>query len=978
MRKANTLYVLAAEICTHLTHRQVPWTLENPRNSLFWWVPAVDDLQHLQGVQDTVFQHCMHGGHRDKHTRLRCWPTGAFTTLYSMCDGQHEHKPWGAYGPGKFATADEAEFPDLLCQRIATQVLLAIDVRPRATCDAPTTAMIPTDVTPVVPSTVSPRPQVPTLCDVAAFVSADTTSSVHSAATPRPLVRAHARSAGVQPRGLASQPVMNEFRAVALLRVPREHLQTARNIVNTRPHSWLDTPLPKGTKVLSLVEPECGECGSDSDRSDSKEALSNTGEAQQGFLKVGIPWTPGEFVRQSLQCEHPFAKLELDDDLLRTVFRILTRSKEATRSARDQALAFWRNRATELESAELQLREQVHCDVRPSVSQKNVLLFRDLLTKVNFPNPERVAHAMAVGFPLSGDIQRTEVFPELHRPAEAHITDLWRTAQEAQADLQSTLGRSQDPELDEAVTSTTLEEVERGWLRGPFTPKQLDDRHGRWVAARRFGIRQGDSTRVIDDYSEFGQNSTVGTFEKIDTGGVDVLANLVRGVLSAVGNDCRDISLELSDGTYLEGELHEDWSEVDARTLLGKVWDLSKAYRQLARSPAHASISIVGVWNSRTSRVELYEQLVLPFGSTASVYDFNWIARALQKILVVEFDVLTIHYFDDFPTVDFEALHAHTQAVVDGVFKLLGWATKTQKPFAQQFDVLGVVCDLSASLQGLVRFKNKHGRVDELAAFISGIRSRGFIRRGEARTLRGRFQFARCQTFGRCGAVTMHMLGQISEGARGSPALTETLRESLEWLVRILRESRPRELHARAHKPLILFVDGACEGSTVTIGAVLFDAEKPDEGPLFFGATVGVELVELWSRDQKKQLIGQAEILPTLLARHTWPEIFRNRCNITFIDNDSARFSLVRGYSPVLDSGAMINECRLVDAQLATRSWYARVSTFSNLADGPSRLEFSEVRAFIGARQFEVAVPASWGVGNFWAVVARRLSQGPP
>ena len=119
----------------------------------------------------------------------------------------------------------------------------------------------------------------------------------------------------------------------------------------------------------------------------------------------------------------------------------------------------------------------------------------------------------------------------------------------------------------------------------------------------------------------------------------------------------------------------------------------------------------------------------------------------------------------------------------------------------------------------------------------------------------------------------MHMLGQISEGARCSPALAEPLRDSLSWLVMILRESRPREVHARFHKPLILFVDGACEGSTVTVGAVLFDAEKPDEGPFFFGATVGLELVELWSRDQKKQLIGQAEILPTLLARHVAGEV---------------------------------------------------------------------------------------------------------
>ena len=80
------------------------------------------------------------------------------------------------------------------------------------------------------------------------------------------------------------------------------------------------------------------------------------------------------------------------------------------------------------------------------------------------------------------------------------------------------------------------------------------------------------------------------------------------------------------------------------------------------------------------------------------------------------------------------------------------------------------------------------------------------------------------------------------------------------------------------------------------------------------------------------------------------------------------------------DSAAMVNECRLAEAELSTMSWYARVSTFSNLADGPSRLEFSEVKAYAGARQFELSLPKDWQVPGlgFWAAVARRLSRFSP
>ena len=106
----------------------------------------------------------------------------------------------------------------------------------------------------------------------------------------------------------------------------------------------------------------------------------------------------------------------------------------------------------------------------------------------------------------------------------------------------------------------------------------------------------------------------------------------------------------------------------------------------------------------------------------------------------------------------------------------------------------------------------------------------------------------------------------------------------------------------------MLFVDGACEGETevvASIGAVLFDAARPDLGPVHFGTGVGDPVFKLWSRFGKQQLIGQAKLLPVLLAKITWHERFVDRTNITFIDNNSAMFGLKRGFSPVLDSASL-------------------------------------------------------------------------
>ena len=93
---ANKLFVLSAEICTYLCHRSIPWTLENPRNSLFWWVPQVESLLSHDRVEDVFFQHCMFGSGRDKWTRLRSFPADAFSSLAVTCDGSHTHKQWGA------------------------------------------------------------------------------------------------------------------------------------------------------------------------------------------------------------------------------------------------------------------------------------------------------------------------------------------------------------------------------------------------------------------------------------------------------------------------------------------------------------------------------------------------------------------------------------------------------------------------------------------------------------------------------------------------------------------------------------------------------------------------------------------------------------------------------------------------------------------------------------------------------------------
>ena len=167
--------------------------------------------------------------------------------------------------------------------------------------------------------------------------------------------------------------------------------------------------------------------------------------------------------------------------------------------------------------------------------------------------------------------------------------------------------------------------------------------------------------------------------------------------------------------------------------------------------------------------------------------------------------------------------------------------------------------------------------------------------------------------------------------------ITEELRRGLEWLVQHFKTAEPRTVEAGCDKPpVIVFTDGACEEDGTTVGGVLY---VPGRAPECFGAKLSEETTAVWkTKLDQTQVIGQAEIFPLLIARLTWGERLAGRRVIYFVDNESARIGLVRAYSPVLPSLSIILSCLHWDYAHNSQGWYARVPSYSNISDGPSRL----------------------------------------
>ena len=117
-----------------------------------------------------------------------------------------------------------------------------------------------------------------------------------------------------------------------------------------------------------------------------------------------------------------------------------------------------------------------------------------------------------------------------------------------------------------------------------------------------------------------------------------------------------------------------------------------------------------------------------------------------------------------------------------------------------------------------------------------------------------------------------------------------------------------------------------------------------------------------------KKVITQIELLAVAAARWKWRELFARvagRRVVAYVDNDAARYSLIKGYSPCPSSASLVSDVAREEARCASFTWYERVPSKSNCADGPSRLDFGEVRGLLEGRVRVVEPPELRGNGGF-------------
>ena len=119
------------------------------------------------------------------------------------------------------------------------------------------------------------------------------------------------------------------------------------------------------------------------------------------------------------------------------------------------------------------------------------------------------------------------------------------------------------------------------------------------------------------------------------------------------------------------------------------------------------------------------------------------------------------------------------------------------------------------------------------------------------------------------------------------------------------------------------------------IGAVVFDTES-GLGRVF-GGRLSTSLLHKLLPLVGKQIISQVELIAALSVRMLLSKELAHRRVIIWLDNEAARYGLIKGRSPSPSMDSLIRLFASEEDRSPAFTWICRVPSYSNLADGPLR-----------------------------------------
>ena len=719
------------------------------------------------------------------------------------------------------------------------------------------------------------------------------------------LTLASRAATGIQPRGKRLRPLMREHAQVVRISGPKSALATLPHKV-TKPiliprecHAPIPhTMLPPGAKQLRTLE-------------------KGDGGSSEAEIEFGIPWTHEQFIAKAAGLSHPGHFLDGVHPVLKNhIQKLCSRGYAGMAQDRTAAMRKWIMRSQELRASGEDGKEKSPEHVKKILGRKNLKLLAEMLAESSSEDQQLPVH-IAKGFDLMGEIPAGGDFNEKASHATLLPEQVREISELSRLSIGQAVRRSANDEHSEEIYKITMDEVARGWMTGPYELSALPPKS---VLTRRFGISQSSTladgtktnkVRPIDDFSESLINSTNHCREAIVPMGVDM-------ILAALAMRCR---LKLGE------------------RLLGKAYDLRKAYKNLPLAEESLNDAFICVFSKNHGRPMAFQSRVLPFGARAAVMGFCRTSMCIWRLGVETFGLHWTVYFDDFFTVAAEEERQHVGMAADLLFELLGWEISSEKggAFSTIAKILGVQIDLGNTYLGTIEVGNVLSRVKEIAGMIDKVLSGQTFSAAEMRSLRGRLVFAEAQIFGRLTGIHLRRLSRW-ENVLGRSSLDEETKSSLCFIRDRILTPEPRKILAERGKVYHLYTDASYENGRAGLGGVLYD----EAGSMlsFYSCELDESLTTRLNPEGKKTIIYEMETLAAWIgAEWLLDPLSLRPCDkvVLFIDNEATLAGIIAGKGTGLFGEMLVH--RIMEWEFASRIclWCERVPSSANVADLPSR-----------------------------------------
>uniref|UniRef100_A0A7S3X1I6 Uncharacterized protein n=1 Tax=Emiliania huxleyi TaxID=2903 RepID=A0A7S3X1I6_EMIHU len=437
-------------------------------------------------------------------------------------------------------------------------------------------------------------------------------------------------------------------------------------------------------------------------------------------------------------------------------------------------------------------------------------------------------------------------------------------------------------------------------------------------AKRRFGRVQKNGIRAIDDGTENGENPAFGSRSKLSLISSDAPARV-----------CRQYQRE---------------RRRRGQTLVAFEYGLEDVRKAFRRCPvAWPGFSVVFVWDPKRRRTAAFILPGFAFGVFSAVLAWNRYPALICHVMRRLLATATVAYYDDFGVggAAFERGSGQRALIVVGDALGLGWAEDKHVAMTQSgpdLHPLGVMHDFSSVPNtGVVLIGVTEERKTKVAELIDEHIARGRLTKSDGATVFGKSRFVFSPVFGRFGLAALAPLS----GLRGTTSLVEgePLFEALLLLRRLVVSTRPQ--HFRVDEPqksvVVALTDASeGEGGYTGIGVVLWD---PEDNTLHYAGDEAPALLTAffaWLRE-KANYIFEWELVAALCLYLTFPDKLQNKILHHFIDNEGAKFSLIRGFSGAPGGERVIHAAAAEIVSLGCHPWFGRVASKDNISDGPSR-----------------------------------------